>query len=97
MTTSKHLPYNVSIPSSSRNSISGDFPPWNNRIRPNRKIEEIDPTPFEIQKEIHISEQILKGVKISEQQIPHGVYADLNRDNRKTSPTASEANEGFHF
>ena len=48
------------------------------------QIEEIDTTPSEILKEIHISEQILEGVEICEQQIPHGVYADLNRDNRKT-------------
>ena len=55
MEKSKHLPYNVSIPSSGRNSVSGDCPPWNNRMKPNRKIEEIDPTPSEIQVEIHIS------------------------------------------
>ena len=97
MSTSKQLPYNVFVPSSSRNSISGDCPPWNNRMKPSRKIEEIDPTPSEIQEEINISEQILEGVKISEQQIPHGVYTDPNRDHRKTSPTASEANEGFNF
>ena len=95
--TPKHLPYNVSIPSSSRNSVFGDYPPWNTKLKPSRKIEEIDPTPSEIQEEIHISKQILEGIKISDQQIPHGVYADPNKENRKTSPTAFEANEGFNF
>ena len=49
-----HQPYRVSIPSSNRNSIFGDFH-WNTRTnRPNRKIEEVEPTPPEIQKEILI-------------------------------------------
>jgi hypothetical protein len=74
-------PYKVSLPTTTLPTAS------------RHSVSELDPTPREAPSEIPFETHI-EGIRISEQQIPHGIYSS-NASKRPNSPTVSEM--AFHL